>query len=299
LWNAACVLLSLTALFWAGNSIVGRAARDLVPPVALAFWRWSIALLILLPFAWPHLRRDLPALRRSWPIVVLLGLLGVGAFNTLLYSGLQHTTALNSMLVQAAQPPLILLTGVLLFGDRAWARQVAGVGLALAGVVTILLRGDWGSLFDLRLNVGDALILVAVVLWSIYSVLLRKRPAVHPLSFLAASFAVGVAAVLPVYAAEIAAGRRIVASAPSFAAIAYVSLFPSLLAYACFNRGVELIGSAATGAFLNVMPVFGAGLAMMFLGERLEGFHLAGVALIAVGVLLATRRTAARPGGGP
>lgn len=292
LWSRAYPLLSMTALFWAGNSIVGRAARELVPPAALSFWRWTFALALLLPLAWPHLKRDWPALRQHWPIMAILGALGIGAFNTLLYSGLQTTTALNSMLIQSAQPALILMLGGLVMRDRTSARQVAGVLVSLAGVLMVIARGDFALLLALRLNAGDAIIAFAVLLWALYSVLLRKRPPVHPLSFLAASIMVGLVVIAPVYLIELASGRRIVPETGSALAIAYVSIFPSFLAYLFFNRGVELIGSAATAQFMNVMPLMGAGLAMLFLGETLHLFHVAGLALVLAGIWVAGRPAA-------
>lgn len=292
LWSRAYPLLSMTALFWAGNSIVGRAARELVPPAALSFWRWTFALALLLPLAWPHLKRDWPALRQHWPIMAILGALGIGAFNTLLYSGLQTTTALNSMLIQSAQPALILMLGGLVMRDRTSARQVAGVLVSLAGVLMVIARGDFALLLALRLNAGDAIIAFAVLLWALYSVLLRKRPPVHPLSFLAASIMVGLVVIAPVYLMELASGRRIVPETGSALAIAYVSIFPSFLAYLFFNRGVELIGSAATAQFMNVMPLMGAGLAMLFLGETLHLFHVAGLALVLAGIWVAGRPAA-------
>jgi len=292
LWSRAYPLLSMTALFWAGNSIVGRAARELVPPAALSFWRWTFALALLLPLAWPHLKRDWPALRQHWPVMAILGALGIGAFNTLLYSGLQTTTALNSMLIQSAQPALILMLGGLVMRDRTSARQVAGVLVSLAGVLIVIARGDLALLLALRLNAGDAIIAFAVLIWALYSVLLRKRPPVHPLSFLAASIMVGLVVITPVYLMELASGRRIVPETGSALAIAYVSIFPSFLAYLFFNRGVELIGSAATAQFMNVMPLMGAGLAMLFLGETLHLFHVAGLALVLAGIWVAGRPAA-------
>ncbi len=292
LWSRAYPLLSMTALFWAGNSIVGRAARELVPPAALSFWRWTIALALLLPLAWPHLKRDWPVLRAHWPVMAILGALGIGAFNTLLYSGLQTTTALNSMLIQSAQPALILMLGGLVMRDRTSARQIAGVLVSLAGVLIVIARGDLALLLALRLNAGDAIIAFAVLLWALYSVLLRKRPPVHPLSFLAASIMVGLVVIAPVYLMELASGRRIVPETGSALAIAYVSIFPSFLAYLFFNRGVELIGSAATAQFMNVMPLMGAGLAMLFLGETLHLFHVAGLTLVLAGIWVAGRPAA-------
>ncbi len=299
LWSRAYVLLTLTALFWAGNSIVGRAARDLVPPAALSFWRWSLALLFLLPLAWPHLKRDWPALRAHKYSLLMLGALGIGAFNTLLYTGLQTTTALNAMLLQSAQPALILVVGALLMRDRTNARQIAGMLVSLAGVLAIIARGNLVALLHLQLNAGDAIIGVAVFLWAIYAVLLRRRPPVHPLSFLAASIMVGLCVIAPVYAAELWSGRFIVPATGTWLAIGYVSIFPSFLAYLSFNRGVELIGSAATGQYMNIMPLLGAGLAIVFLGERLYLFHVAGLALVVAGILVAGRKLAGATGPAP
>lgn len=286
LWNSAYLLLSFTALFWAGNAIIARGARDLVPPVALSFWRWAIALALLLPFAWRPLRRDLPVLRRHWRILLVLGILGIGTFNTMLYSGLQTTTALNAMLLQAAQPALILLAGAALLHDRTTFRQIAGVIVSLCGVLVVLVRGDLHQLLAIRVNGGDAIIAIAVVLWAIYSVILRRRPPIHPLSFLAATMIIGVACILPLYLREVASGWLIVPTLDSALAIAYVSVLPSLAAYLFFNRAVELIGAAATGQFMNVMPLIGAGLSVLFLGEAFRLFHLAGMVLVAAGILL-------------
>lgn len=294
-WNSAYLLLTFTALFWAGNSIIARGARELVPPAALSFWRWTMALAILLPIAWPYLKRDAAALRRAWPMVVVLGTLGIGAFNTLLYTGLQTTEAINALLLQSMQPGLILLFGVLAFGERTRPLQILGIVLSIAGALTIIAKGDPAILRALAFNRGDVVIAGAVVVWAVYSVLLRKRPAIHPISFLSATIAVGVVAVLPVYLWELASGRFIVSRPESWMAIGYVSVFPSLIAYLFFNRGVELIGSAAAGLYLNIMPVIGAGLAMIFLGEALHPYHIAGVALIAAGITSAGRSRAAPP----
>ena len=292
LWHSPYLLLACTALFWAGNSIVARGARDFVPPVALSFWRWTLALLILLPIAWPHLRRDLPTLRASWRMMIVLGALGIGAFNTLLYTGLQTTTAVNGLLLQSLQPGLILLLGILIFSERVRLLQVMGIALSIAGALVIISKGDIGSLLALRMNTGDLVISVAVVIWSLYSVLLRKRPGVHPLSFLATTLAVGVVVVLPFYIAEIASGRLIENRSESWMAIAYVCVFPSLIAYLCYNRGVELLGSAAAGLYLNIMPVMGALLAAIFLGEAIRPSHFAGVTLIGAGIACASVRKA-------
>lgn len=290
IWERPYLLLTFTALFWAGNSIVGRGARDMISPVALAFWRWSLALFLLLPLAWPHLRHDMARLKKAWKSVLMLGMLGIGAFNTLLYTGLQTTTAVNGLLLQSMQPGLILLLGVILFGDRARLLQLIGIVLSIIGALMIILQGDPAALTGLKLNGGDLVISAAVIIWSLYTVLLRKRPKVHPMSFLAATVTIGVAALFPLYISELASGRLIVNQAESWLAIAYVGLFPSLIAYLCFNRGVELLGPSTTGLYLNIMPVIGALLAVIFLNEAIRWFHFAGIALIAMGIICATQR---------
>lgn len=291
LWNAPYLLLTVTALSWAGNSVVGRAVGETVPPVALAFWRWAIAAAIAVAVA-PRLRADMAALWASRRIILLLSALGITAFAMLLYWGLHYTTAINSLLMQSAQPALILLAAFLLFGERTGPLRLAGVALALLGVLVIVSRGEPATLATFDLNLGDALVLFATLLYAVYTVLLRKSPAVHPLSFAAAAFTIGTVLNLPFYVAELASGARIAPTAGSALAIAYVALLPSFVGYIFYNRAVELIGAARVGAFLNLMPVFGAGMSMLFLGERLEGFHLAGVALIGLGILLASRKSA-------
>jgi drug/metabolite transporter (DMT)-like permease len=288
-WSRPYLLLTFTALFWAGNSLVGRAARDVMPPVALAWWRWALAFLLLLPVAWPHLRRDLATLKAHWRWVLLLGALGIGTFNTLLYTGLQTTTAVNGVLLQSMQPALILMLGALVFGENVRIPQVIGICLSITGALMIVLGGDLSALLGLEFNSGDLVICVAVVVWSFYSVLLRKRPPVHPLSFLAATFVIGIIAIAPFYLAEIVAGRLIESRYESWMAIGYVCLFPSLIAYLFFNRGVELLGSAAAGLYLNIMPVIGVLLAVLILSEPFRWSHLLGMSLIGAGIASAAR----------
>ncbi|MCU0947801.1 MAG: DMT family transporter [Porphyrobacter sp.] len=286
-WSRPYLLLTFTALFWAGNSLVGRAAREVMPPVALAFWRWALALLVLLPFDWPHLRRDWRVLRVRWQWVLALGTLGIGTFNTLLYTGLQTTTAVNGLLLQSMQPALILLLGALVFGENVRVPQVIGIWLSIAGALIIVLRGDLSALAGFAFNPGDLVICGAVVVWSFYSVLLRKRPVVHPLSFLAATFVVGIGVIAPFYVAEIISGRLIEPRATSWLAIGYVCVFPSLIAYLFFNRGVELLGSATAGLYLNIMPVIGAMLAVTLLSEPFRWFHVVGMGMIGAGIIAA------------
>lgn len=289
LWSRAYILLTIGAVFWAGNAIVGRAARDVVPPMALSFSRWTIAILLLLPFAWPHLKRDWPKLKAAWPVMLPMGFIGIGMFNGLLYTGLSSTTAMNGLLIQSAQPAVILALGALFMGDQIGRWQWTGLALSLCGVAVILTRGHPEILLNLRLNRGDGLIATGLLAWGIYSILLRKRPDVHPLSFLAATIILGLLLVTPLFLWEYAGGARTNMGWDAALAMLYVGIFPSLIAYMFFNRGVELLGSAQAGLFMNVMPLIGAGMAIALLGEAPRLFHLIGLVLVMSGVLLARR----------
>jgi drug/metabolite transporter (DMT)-like permease len=283
-WNSPYLLLTLVALFWAGNAVAGRAVRDVVPPLTLALVRWSGALALVAPFARRPLIADFPVIRTHWRVVLLLGLLGIAAFNALLYSGVHFTTATNALLIQAAIPPLIAAFGFTLFGDRTGAGQVGAMLLSLAGVIIVVCAGDPRILLHLKIGLGDGLILGASAVWALYTVLLRKRPAVHPLSFLAVTFAIGVIAMAPLAVLEWDLGRVVVWGPTALGAMAYVAVFPSLAAYLLYTRGVDLIGAARAGQFVNLMPLFGAVLAVLLLGEPLRGFHLLGGGLIVAGI---------------
>lgn len=290
LWSSGPLLLTVTVLLWSGNIIVGRAAHTDFPPIALTFWRWTLALLIVLPFAWRHLRRDALVLAQAWRVLLVLSVFGVSAYNALAYTGLATTTAVNASLLQSSMSPLVLIWGFLLFRERPSAMQLVGVLVSGVGVLWIIAKGSPQALMELRLNAGDGYILAALTAYAVYSVFLRKKPPVHPLSLLVATFAIGAACLVPFYAAELMAGRLITPGAPAMLALGYVAVFPSLIAYLCFNRGVELIGSGRAGQFIHLMPVFASALAVAFLGERMHAYHLVGAVIIGLGIVIASRR---------
>lgn len=283
-WRAAPVLLALGVLFWAGNSIVGRALAGQVSPFALSFWRWLGALVLVTPFAWRGLKTDLPILRRSWGLILALAATGVTSFGVLLYFGLQTTTALNSVLLQAAIPPLVMLFAWVGPRERTGRHELAGVALSMLGVLAVIAKGRPWDLLHLGLNRGDGLILVGVALYAVYSLLLRRRPQVAPLSLLWATFAVSALALAPAYLIELASGDAPPPTWRVAAGVAYVAAFPSFLAYLFYNRGIELIGAARASQYLHLQPVFGAVLAVLLLGERFHAYHAAGVVLIAAGI---------------
>lgn len=177
-------MLAVVMVFWCGNSIVGRAVRHDIPPFTLAFVRWSLGLLIVVPLAWRSLRADWPTIRHHWHKILLLGVVGIASFNALLYSGLRETTATNALLIQAGIPTLVLVFDRCLFGSRAPAARVVGVALSALGVLTIVFRADYRVLLALNFGRGDAFIVASVVAWALYTALLRLRPPIAHVSFL-------------------------------------------------------------------------------------------------------------------
>jgi drug/metabolite transporter (DMT)-like permease len=290
-WRSAWTLLALTNLMWAGNFIIGRAVAGQVPPVALAYWRWTGAFILAVGFAWPHLRRDWPVLRRHGPILLALSVTGYSSFNTMVYIGLQDTTAVSALLLQSVMPVVILLWAFALHGERPGVFQTIGVAVSLLGVVVIAGRGSPAALASLAFNIGDVWVIGAVIFYALYAVLLRRRPAVHPLSLLAALMGIGSVLLLPFYIWEWHGGAVIRGGWTSWSAIAYTAVLPSCIAYLFFNRGVELIGAARAGQSVHLLPVFGAALAIIFLGERIQAYHALGVALIGAGIVLASLRS--------
>lgn len=284
------VLLTLAMLFWGGNSVLGRAVSDSVPAIGLAWWRWAVALVILLAVAAPQIRRDLPVMRARWRLLLLLGCLGTAAFNTLLYLGLNHTTAINGLTVMTTMPVVIVALSWLLFRDRVAPGQATGILLSMAGALIIIARGDGGRLAGLHLNPGDLLIAAATLCYAAYSALLRLQPAVHAISLVAGLCLSAVVVLAPFYAWEsLVAGRPMPVSWTAVGAIAYVGLFPSILAFLCFNRGVALVGANRAAPFFHLQTVFGVLLSMVLLGETLAPYHLIGLVLIAPGLYLAAR----------
>jgi drug/metabolite transporter (DMT)-like permease len=295
MWNSAWTLLVLANLFWAANIVLGRGLTGHVPPIALAYWRWTGAFLIAVGFAWPYLKQDAAILLRHWRMMLLLSATGIATYNTMSYIGLTSTTALNVLLLQSAGPLIIIVWAFALFGDRPTLRQSTGVLLSLAGVAVIAAHGSLETLLHLTLNRGDVWILVAMVIYGVYAAMFRRRPAAHPMSFLVATMGIGSMMILPFYIWEFMQGGRIEGSATAWLGLAYIAVFPSFIAYLFFNRGIELIGAARAGQSWHLMPVFGSILAVLFLGETFYAYHAIGIALIAAGIVLASLRPAALP----
>jgi len=286
---AAALLLTVSSACWGGNIFIGRLMHAEVPPVGLSFWRWALALLIFLPFAWPRVRRDWPAIRRHWRALALLAFFGMAGFHTALYLSVNYTTATNAALLVAICPVLVPVLSWALYREPITGRILLATLVSLAGVAVVVLRGDLAQLRSLSFNKGDFIMLVAVFAWSMYTVLVKRRPAdLHPQSLLVATMALAAAMLLPVYLWESATVRPMPVTGDALLAVAYVVVFASLLAFLCFNRGIEVLGPNKGGLFLHLIPAFAALLAFVFLGERLQPFHAVGIAAIAAGIVLAT-----------
>ena len=291
--NQPYLLLSLTSLFWAGNIALARYVAGHVPPMTLSCVRWIGAFLMLLPFARPHLERDGPAIRARLPLMVLLSATGFAFNNALSYWALQYTEALNALLIQSSGPLFVALWSLTLFGVRLTRAQLAGIAISLAGVLTIILRGDLAALAGIRLNKGDLMFAGAVLSFGLYSALMPRRPKTHQLSLIAFTMGCGSLLLLPFSIGEYATGATLKFDALTVATLIYVVIFPSTLAYLFFNRGIALIGPNRAAPFLHLVPVFGSAMAIMLLGEQPRLYHLVGYALVLAGVIIASRQASA------
>jgi len=286
----AFLLLALSNLFWAGNWVIGRALRDAFEPAALNFWRWLIAALVLAPFALPGLGAKRAAIRRSAGLLALLALTGVALFQSLVYLGLKTATTVNAVLLNSSAPLFMLLCSWAIERERATRRQIAGMLISLAGILVILSRGELGNLLQLQFRAGDAWILLAMPMWGIYSVLLKRRPPeLDGVIFLFLISVAGVMLLAPAFALEALHAPPRWPTTGEAAGVLYVALAASVGAFICWHRGVAIVGANAAGFTLHLLPAFGTVLAMVLLGEEFEAFHAAGITTILLGVMVATR----------
>src|ERR1700733_8873616 len=284
------LLLSMTSLFWAINTVVGRASAGHIPPMTLACVRWGGAFVVLLPFAALPLARDWPTIRKHIGTLALLALSGFSAYNAIGYYALQYTTAVNGLLMQSAAPLFVALWTFLLLGERLTWRQAAGIGVSLAGVLTIISQGSLAVLLGVGFNYGDPWFLVALLIYGYYMAAFRNRPPMHPVSFLAVGIGLGTLFLLPGMVWEIAEGKSFVLDARNIASLGFLWVYASLIGYLFLNRGVELIGASRAAPFIHLVPVFGSVIAVAFLGEPFELYHAIGYALVFAGITVAARK---------
>jgi len=284
----AYLLLILTTLFWSGNFVLARAMHLDLPPITMAFSRWLLALLIILPWLLPRLIRQRKVLWDNAGSLLFFGVVGVAGFNTQVYIGLQDTSATNAVLMQSMVPIMILVLGALFLGERGSRKQWLGVTLSFIGVAVLIARGDLQSLLGLEFNRGDLWIFGAVLVWSVYSLGLRWRPkGLDGFTFFGITVVVAVVVLAPLAWWEQTEVPTLEWQMPMLLTVLYMAIFPSILAYLFWNRGVEELGASVAGLFIHLMPVFGMLLSVIFLGEALHSFHLWGVVLIFAGIYLA------------
>lgn len=281
------LLLVLTTAMWGGHSVVSRMAVGEISPASLTCLRWLIVASIMLSLRMQGLREHWPALKPRIGYLALMGALGYTSYNILLYWSAYTTTAINISIINAAMPAMILIGALLVFGQRVTVLQWIGTVVSMAGVVLTGAKGDLQHLLDLTISRGDILILIAVVLYSGYSVLLRTRPLVPSLVFFAALTPAALLSSFVPLAFEIAAGDFYWPSGKGWLLLLYVAIFPSLLSQIFFIRAVELIGAGRAGLFTNLMPLFGASFAILILGEELALYHVVALVLVLGGILLA------------
>ena len=286
----AYVLLVAAALMFAANMLVGRATSDELPPVALAFWRWAGALLLLLPFCATALWRHRRAALAEWRDMLLLGALGMGVCGAVVYMGAATTSATNIGLIYAASPVLIILFARLFYGETMNAQQMLGVALSLAGVLVVIARGDITTFLAVRFTIGDLLILAAAIAWAVYSVVLKHRPsALPPTARLAAITIGGLVSLLPFVLAEPVVYKPFPLTWHSVGVAAFLALVPGFGAYQAYGYVQRHLGAGPTGLIMYMSPLFTGLLGFLLLGEELRLYHLAGVLLVLPGIFLATR----------
>ena len=281
-------LLILCVLFWASNFVLGRYLHDEFEPIALAFYRWLGVFLIVLPLFILYFKPIKAYLKQHFLHAVLLAFFSIVCFNTILYVGLEQTTATNALLINSFFPIIVIVLSFFILKKAITANQAIGIALSTIGVLFIVLKGQISDLLELQLNKGDIYIITASLTWALYSVLLRYKPiTLTPTQFFTTMVVLGFIMLLPIYlflTLNISSDFKIVASHYEF--IAYLVVFPSFLSYFFWNRGILEIGAQKTGQFTHLMPIFGATLAFLFLDETLELYHFLGMVLIFGGIYL-------------
>jgi drug/metabolite transporter (DMT)-like permease len=285
----AYLLLTLTALCWAGNAILGRLAVDEVSPMALVSLRWLGALGLLVVFAHGQVRRDWPLLRQRLLFIAVMGGVGFTIFNAMFYVAAHWTTAVNLGIIQGALPVFVLIGAFAAYGTPIGGLQAAGVLVTMAGIAIIASGGEATRLASLTLNAGDLLMIAACALYAGYTVGLSRRPPVSPLSLFTGLACAAFVTSLPLALGEAALGRFQWPTPAGWLIVALVTLFPSFLAQIFFIQGVALIGPGRAGIFVNLVPVFASILALLVLHEPFEPFHAVALGLVLGGIWLSER----------
>lgn len=295
LHKKAYLCLVIATLSWGGNAVAGKLAVGHISPMMLTFSRWAIAVAIIFAISVPQLKKDWPVVRKRLPILIFYGIIGYTTFNAVLYTALNYTTAINVAIEQAGIPMLIFIINFILFRTRVSIAQIIGFSLTLVGVALTAAHGDLASLLDLTVNFGDALMLIAVVAYAVYTVSLRWKPAIDWRTLMAVPAFFALLTTVPLVLWEQASDQIIWPDAQGWAIVLYTAVFASLLAQVLYIKGVEGIGPNRASLFINLIPVFGTLLSVAIIGEDLQLFHVAALVLALGGIAIAEKGKPASP----
>lgn len=285
------MLLIIATLCWAGHWVVARATISEVSPFALSFWRWCVASVVLAPFAFAALKAQRHLFLSSWKVVLALSLTGTGIYNGVGYIGIQSTAATNALLIQAMAPAFIPSVAFLILGERTRLVGIVGLAVSFFGVLIIASKLDLEALRTLNLNRGDLWVMLNVVFWALYTLALRFKPsALDSLALLFILAATGAIQSFPFYVWEVHQGAGVHWNSVAIGGILFLGCIPSVFAYLAWNRAVAVIGPAGASPYLYLTPVFGISGAWLLLGERLQDYHVVGIAFILSGVWLASKK---------
>ncbi|MCP8617899.1 DMT family transporter [Salirhabdus salicampi] len=284
------LLLVVTVIIFSGNLLVGKAINDL-PPFTITFFRCFIAFLVILPIAFNQLRAKEELFRREWKAVVGMSFFGITLFNVLVYSSLNFTTSTNAGIVEATTPIFTIILGVIFLKEQIGKIQLTGMFISLVGAIWVITKGSWTIISQLQFNIGDIIMLLAIISWSIFSILIKQHNSKFPVyGSIAAMLFVSLIILLPFTIIEWYFINPKPFQLKFMLGLLYLGIFPSVIALLFWNIGVADIGPSRASIFLNLLPVFTTIGAVLFLGEQVILAQLLGGVLVITGVLLSTAK---------
>jgi drug/metabolite transporter (DMT)-like permease len=290
--NLAYIFLFLSVLFWAGNFIVGKIASNYeIPPFSLNFYRWFFAWLILAPFTIPEILKKINYVKKNLIYLIILGITSVTIFNSIVYYALNFTQVISGVLMISTIPVMIIFISSLLKTDKTNIFQILGVILSFVGVIAIITKADIELIKQLKFNKGDLTMVVAMLSWATYSALLKqKKHELTQLSLLEVIITFGLMFLIPIYFIEMQMGYLIKLDTPFILTLTYVVLFPGIISFICWIKGIALIGPNRSGIFLHVMPILSAIMAMLLFKEKFMFYHFLGAVFILSGIILSNKK---------
>ena len=291
--NLAYILLILTTLFWSGNFIVGKAASIYeIPPFSLNFFRWLFAGLILMPFTIKEIINKKKYILNNIGFFIILGITSITIFNSIVYYSLYYTQVISGVLMISTIPVWIIFISSILKIEKTNIFQIIGVALSLTGVIFIITKADIDLIKNLDFNKGDLTMVIAMFSWALYSSLLKKKKyKISQISLLQVVIITGLVFLTPIYFIEMNMGNVIKLGKPFYLTLTYVVLFPGLASFFFWIKGIGIIGANRAGAFLHLMPIFGAIMAMIIFDEKFMFYHFLGAIFIIAGITLSNKKS--------